>query len=337
MRSRAAAVDAVRETWTVAPRVHDLVRDLRHAARMLRRNVALTVVVVLTLGLGIGTNTAIFSVARAILLRSLPVRAPHELVLLRWISGPNPDVAYLTGEFSREAGTGHVSAASLPYPAFLRLREESRTLTDLLASGRLGDVAVNIDGQTELADVDVVSGSYFGALGISAVLGRPINPADDRPGVAQVAVLSHHFWDRRFKRDPSVLGRTLAIQAVPFTIVGVAPAGFEGTMQLGSGFDLALPVWAQAILAPDRPYLSNPKWYWLQVMARLSPNVPLAQAETEVNAVMRGAIESTRDRPQLRLAPGHQGLTRARNEQRVPLLLLTTVAGFVLVMSCASI
>lgn len=311
--------------------------DLVYSKRRIVGQPGLSSAIVLTFALGLGTNTAIFSVAHTILLESLPVRAPRELVLLQWTSGPDPDVAYLTGEFAREPGTGRVSAASFPYPAFARFTQASDTLTDLLASGRLADVIVSAGGHGDLADVELVSGSYFGALGVRAVLGRVIAPADDRAGSTQVAMLSHEYWQRRFGRDSGVVGTTITIQATPFTIVGVAPAGFRGTMQLGSSFDVAVPLSAVTALAPDRPYLSHPKWYWLQVMGRLKPTASQAQARNELNALMRESGDSAPDRPQIALVPGHQGLQRARDEQRMPVRLLTAIAGFVLLLSCASV
>jgi ABC-type antimicrobial peptide transport system permease subunit len=317
--------------------VRGLWPDLIYTARRIATHPVLSSVVILTMALGLGTNTAIFTVARTILLESLPVRAPHELVLLRWTAGPNPDVAYLTGEFSREPGTGRVSAASFSYPGFLRFAQECKTITALFASGRFGDLIVNAGGQAELADVELVSGSYFGALGVPIMVGRAITWADDRSTAAQVAVLSHDYWQRRFGRDPAVVGTTITIQATPFTIIGVAPSGFRGTMQLGSSFDVAVPLSSVSTLAANRPYLSHPKWYWLQVMGRVASTAPVAQAESELNALMPAGDSSARDRLQVAVAPGHQGLSKTREDQRIPVLLLTTIAGFILLLSCASV
>lgn len=311
-------------------------RDVAYAFRQLRRQPGFTAVVVLTLALGFGANTALFSVVDAVLLRPLPVADPSALVLFQWTSGPSPAVGYLTGEWWQEPATGRFTASSFSYPAFEAFRDDSTTLAATFAWADLRRASLAVDGEADLASGQLVSGGYYAGLGVPAILGRTITPEDDRAGAEVVAVISHGYWQRRFGGAPGVIGRTGTLDGRPFTIVGVSPRGFSGTLPVGHSADVSVPLLAWR--APGEPYLSKPAWYWLQVMGRLQPGVTAAQAETEMAArLASGSAGRAGDEPRLRLSDGSQGLTRRRHEQRQPLVVLAAVTGVVLLMACATV
>jgi predicted permease len=311
-------------------------RDLTHALRQLRRQPGFAVVVAVTLALGFGANTALFSVADAVLLRPLPVEDPSALVLFQWTSGPSPAVEYLTGEWWQEAGSGRVTSSSFSYPAFEAFGEPPTTLAATFAWAELRRASLSVGGRTDLAVGQVVSGGYYSGLGVPALLGRTITPEDDRVGADMVAVLGHGYWQRRFGGDAGVIGQTGMLDGRPFTIVGVTPSGFSGTLPLGQAADVSVPL--RAGRAPGEPYLTNPAWHWLQVMGRLRPGATAAQAEAEMAPRLASASAARGgDAPRLRLTDGSQGLTRRRDEARPPLVVLAAMTGLVLLMACATV
>jgi hypothetical protein len=198
-------------TW-----LENLYQDLHYGARQLRKNPGFTVVAVLTLALGIGANTAIFTVVNALLLRPLLVRHPEELVQL-----------------VRSSGSGRVNY-DFSYPDYQQLRDGGHILAGLFcatgvdATRRLV-VSQSTAAQAEFVRGQGVSGNFFQVLDVSAVIGRTLIPADDLEGNPQpVAVISHGLWQRRFAADPSVIGKTVTMDDVPFTIVGVTAPSFFG-------------------------------------------------------------------------------------------------------------
>jgi predicted permease len=310
--------------------------ELKGALRQMQRQPVFTTVVVLTLALGIGANTAIFSVVDAVLLRSLPVRDAHELVLFRWISAPNPSVSYLTGEWSLDPGTHRVTTSSFSYPAFEAFQREPGALRAVFACADARRLRIAIDGATELASVQLVSGDYYAGLGVSAMRGRAITREDDRVGADAVGVISHSYWQRRWGGDPNVVGRRVTVDGLAVTIVGVAPREFTGTMQLGSAPDLWLP-----LAARNATLRSDATAYWLEVMGRVSPNASRAAARAGLELVWRQASEGSSltpaNRPRLELTAGGQGLQQRRQGQRLPLMLLAATAGLVQLIACASV
>src|SRR5947209_8866261 len=192
-------------------------QDLRFALRQLRRTPGFAVVAVLTLALGIGANTAIFSVMNAVLLRSLPVANPDRLVMLHYNDQPR-----LSGQ------TGY-DDTSLPYEAFDSLRNEHAIFSDLMAYVPLAGSKLSLRYGEDASEgqADEVSGNFFSGLGVRPAIGR-IFTLDDEAQHSQNAVLSYSYWNARFTRDPNVLGKTLYVKGLPFTIVGVAAPAFVG-------------------------------------------------------------------------------------------------------------
>jgi hypothetical protein len=207
-----------REVWQW-PALEAICADLKYATRQLFKHPAFSLTAILTLALGIGATTAIFSVMNAVLLRSLPVPNPQELVYLH-LPDEQPDGARSTGD----------SETSFSLSVFEALRQDRSAFSGVMAFAPLGHDGAPVrigDELPEQASVEMVSGNFFSELGVSAVMGRAIVPEEEARH-AGVAVLSYAYWTRRFSRSPDVLGRVIHIKGIPFTVVGIASEGFQG-------------------------------------------------------------------------------------------------------------
>lgn len=245
--------------------MESLRRDLRHAARSLLRSRALTVTAVLTLGLALGANTALFSLVNAVLLRPLPgIAEPARLVNVH-----------------RSAADG-TSLHGFSHPDYRDLAERGRRFAELAAFNGRG-TSLGTGGAPEVVGTQVVSGNYFAVLGVRPMRGRLIGPTDDgAPGASPVAVVSHSLWQRRLGGDPGVVGRTIRLNGFPFTVVGVAPEGFEGHF-VGFPFDVFVPLSMAAQAAPDEDLAARDS-QWLELVGRLAPGVSRWQAQAGLAA-----------------------------------------------------
>jgi predicted permease len=327
--------DARRTGW-----LEDLIKDTRYAGRMMRRYPGFTLAAILSLALGIGANTAIFSVADALLLRSLPVTRPSELTFL-----------------SRAGYDEQILRFS--YPMYLKFRDGVPE-AGVAAMGSMSRVQATINGSNELIFGQLVTGNWFEVAGVSAAEGRLMTDADTKDvGSGAVAVLSHRYWTRRFGASPSVIGTTIALNGLPLTIVGVAPREFAG-LTVGERVDIWLPVSLQhelhlvgnaSINDADgrKPWLTQDGIDFLTVVARVPDSLGVAAATARFGAVRRpvreavaGAIEDPERRAyvlreRLELLPGARGLSPMRAYFTSPLALLMTTVAIVLVIGCANL
>ncbi len=245
--------------------------DTRFATRTLLKAPAFSLVVVLTLGLGIGANTAIFSLTDQVLLRLLPVRDPGQLVVL---DGP--------GAFQGRT----FNSGTFSYPMYRDFRDQN-TVFDGVIARFPAPLTLTTDGQAERVEGELVTGNFFGVLGVRAAAGRLFSADDDRvPGGHPVAVLSYDYWMRRFAGDRSVLDRKIALNGIPMTIVGVTPRGFHGVV-VGQSPDVMVPVMMKAQMTPTWDDLSNRRSRWLTVMARLKAGITRERAEAAMNVIYR--------------------------------------------------
>ena len=310
-------------------------QDLRYALRTLATAPAFTFVVVLTLALGIGANTAIFSLTDQVLLRLLPVKAPDRLVML---DGP--------GAFQGRT----FNTATFSYPMYRDFRDQNTVFDGVLARFP-APITLMADGQAERVSGELVSGNYFDVLGVRAHVGRTFTPDDDRtPGGHPVVMLSHHYWTRRFGADPRVLNRTVTLNGLPMTIVGVAPPGFYGIV-IGENPDVMVPVAMKAQMTPTWDDLQNRRSRWLTIMARLKDGVSREQAEASMNVLYRQINEQElteiknpsatfRQRfvtKHLFLNAGAKGQSDLRNDFSTPILVLMGMVGLVLLIACANV
>ncbi|HEX5421153.1 MAG TPA: ABC transporter permease, partial [Gammaproteobacteria bacterium] len=256
--------------------------DVRYSARSLRARPGFVAVVVLTLALGIGVNVAIFSLFQQILLRSLPVAEPEQLVNL---SDPGPKPSGL--EFGSISGGGN---SVFSYPMFRDLQRAQEPFMDI-AAYRIFDASLSTGRQAQRDSGMFVSGSYFPLLGFQPALGRLLGPEDDRvDGQAGSVVLSHAYWLSQFGGDPGVLGRKLIVNGTPLAIVGVAPAGFHGT-SVGSRAGVFVPITFRGTDAPASiPNHKNRRFYWVYLFARLKSGVTREEATAAINPLYRAIL-----------------------------------------------
>jgi hypothetical protein len=268
-------------------------QDLRFAARMLRKSPVFTTVAVLTLALGIGANTAIFTVINSVLLNTLPVNHPEQLVLLT-----NPD------EQGRAIGFDDGVRSLLTYPEFQDIAQHNAVFSGVLAaSSYTSSIPTAVEGSggsvdAAPAEVELVSGSYFSVLDVNPILGRAFTTeVDNLRDANPVAAISYGFWQERFAGARDVIGRKLRVLKTTYTIIGVTPAGFHGET-VGANPEIFVPLSMQSEISPGRDYLSretNPfvKTEWLQVIGRLTPGVSLAQAKAAIDMECPRTISSS--------------------------------------------
>lgn len=328
-----------------------LLRDLRYAIRTMGRSPGLSAVVILSLALGIGANSAIFSLMRTVMSNALPVRDPGRLVLLHWEGETWPKGLNQSGSGGLNLAASRSGSRSLAYPFFRELRSEGGVFDSVWAFAPLGivrrSVTLAADGAAERIDGEMVSGEYFIGLGVAAAAGRLLTPADERDG-AQVAVISHAYWLRRFGGEPGIVGRPVTINGLPFTIVGVASRRFFG-VEPGRAPDVFVPTMERLELSAwgYRPasggLLDNHRYWWTQVMARLKPGVDAAAVQRRADALFQPFVadalpESDRAKPPriaVEMAAG--GIDRLRNAYEEPLRLLMAMAGLILLIACANV
>lgn len=323
------------------PWVAALALNMRYAVRTLFRSPAVTAIAVLSLALGIGVNTAIFSLFNQLLLRPLPVPAPHELVNLA-APGPKPG-----SQSCNDAGD---CDAVLSYPMFRDL-EETGVLAGL-AGHRAFPVNLSYRGQTQNGEGMYVSGGYFSTLGLVPSIGRLLGRGDDETvGESSVAVLAHDYWVTRFGSAADVLNTTMVVNGHVLTIVGVAPAGFTGTT-LGIQPVVYVPIALRGVLDNFRGF-DNRRDYWMYVFGRLGPGATIDSARAALDRHYRsivndveaplqtGMSEATMEqfrRKPLMVEPGSRGQSAMRGEATgAALTMLFVVTGVVLVITCANI
>ena len=338
-----------------------MLKDLRHAIRMLLHAKGWTVVVVLSLALGIGANTALFSAINGLLLTKLSVKDPDTLVRFR-CAGRNDMVTSSSGYgFLSKTPDGQDVRATFSYPMFQQFVADNRTMTDLFACAPFGRVSAAVDGQAEIATAFISTGNYYRVLGVTARMGRTITPEDDQPGAPPVAVISSKYWHSRFGSDPAVVGKIVRINSVLVTVVGVISPEFTGVQQpLGDPPDISLPLALDPQLNTftGPPRLSQPTSWWLQVMGRLKPGVTAAQVQGNLEGVFRHTARAgldsylkslpEKDRttsvnqnrtevPHLLVEPGGRGVYDVFTDDLRSVTILSVVVALVLLIVCANV
>jgi hypothetical protein len=253
-----------------------MLNDLRHGARALLHAKGWTAVVVISLALGIGANTALFSATNGLFLRKLPVKDPDTLVRFRHAGRNDMVTSSSDYGFTRRDAAGRQVRSTFSYPMFQQFMADNRTLEDLFACAPYGRANVVVDGQADIATAFITTGNDYRVLGLTANPGRTILPADDRPDSPPVAVISPRYWRSRFAGRPDVIGKTVVFNNVPVTIVGVISPEFTDVQQaVREGPDIAVPLAMDTRFnasvpgpgGPEGPRLSQPAYWWLQVMA----------------------------------------------------------------------
>jgi macrolide transport system ATP-binding/permease protein len=319
--------EASRETWSFAA-IETFFKDLRYAMRMLRRSPAFTVVAVLSLALGIGANTAIFSLIDTLMLKSLPVPQPEQLVELLTVRG--------TSRFN-----------AFSYQAYLAIRDRNHAFSRVFASRTDRFYVVAQGAEPERADTSLVTGTFFAGLGVKPFIGQLIATEDDRAGAPAVAAISYAYWKRRFGLDHSVLGKKIAIEDIPHTIIGVTPPEFFGA-QVGHSDDIFIPLSTEALIHHPS-WMSSSGYKWLGLIARLKPGASILEARAEVATIFKGTLEDdlkiTKDAGDAafirtftaEVLPAGAGFSQLRRRFSRPLLILMVIVGLVLLIACANV
>ncbi|HTY85255.1 MAG TPA: ABC transporter permease [Silvibacterium sp.] len=340
--SLAARKESCRQAW--GTRWFDELRaDLRYAVRMLAKSPGFAAIAIGSLALGIGANTAIFSIAKHVLLDRLNVPHAEQLRLLMWTSKRESAVHSVWGDWNK--GYDGVYSTSFSYPIYEVLRKENRGLEDLFAFKGAGRMDVTINGQAEVIQAELVSGNYYQQMQIQPRLGRAITKQDDRPGAAPVAVISDEYWARRFNRSDSVIGRTILLNLTPTTIVGVNPPGFTGAKSVEASPEIFAPLAMESLVSRvwDGSLLENPNRWWLQIMARPKPGMSETAAQAQLTATLQQAVvalmkpKSGDALPRLLVMDGSRGLNEAGKQLAQPLFVLLALAGMVLMLACANL
>ena len=334
-------VTQTREAYRIRrgiPFLETLLQDLRYSLRRLRKSPGFAATAILTLALGIGATTGIFSVMNAVLLRSMPVPNPQQLVYLHVPTG-QPFGARQTG----------ISDTSFSQPVFEALRQDRRAFSEVMAFAPLsGDkVAVRVGNDSpEQASGDMVSGNFFSGLGVAMARGRSFAIEDERQHAA-VVVLSYAYWTRRFSRNPAVLGQTMYIKGIPFTITGVAADDFPG-VQPGEFTDFWIPLQRRPELNPwgsssDLTLYGSPNWWCLMLIARLAPGMVAEQAVAQATPAFQAAAYASLGAPDPKHpkvmftsapAKGIQGLG---DNYREPITVLMALVTLVLLIACSNV
>jgi putative ABC transport system permease protein len=324
--------EACRETWGLRV-VNNLIRDVRHGARVLRAQPGFTLAAILSLALGIGANTAIFQVVNAVRLRSLPVPRPHELAEIRLIGG------------NQGLGVSNGPNSHATYPLWQQIREHQRAFSRVFAWGN-SQIIVDRGADAKVVRVLWVTGETFPSLEIRPAVGRLLNEDDDRRQCVPGLVLSDAFWHSRFGGDRAVAGRTLQVLNQVIPIVGVTPPEFFG-MDVGTRFDIAMPACMQAVWGGR---LDRRDWFWLAVAGRLKQGWTVERAAADMQALSGPMFEATvptdyasdyvakRYREFRFTAVGaSNGASDLRAEYTTTLWILLAMTGLVLVLACTNI
>jgi predicted permease len=347
------AAEYSREVWIIAW-LDTLAADVRYASRTIAANKTFGALAILSLALGIGANTAIYSFMDSILLRSLPVPDAQSLVVLNWHAKATKRdfvMQAMSGTTYEDPKSG-VTAGIFPFPAFELFRKYDSVFSTVFAhcqSWQVRRVNLTIEGQADVATGWNVSGDYFRGLGVPPAAGRLITPDDDRAGAPAVAVVSHGFSQRRFGGAAHPVGRSVLIDNLPFTVVGVTPPEFFG-VDPAAAPDVYLPMHTNELLGAGKQFGFRPEaylaqnYYWVQVMGRLRPGVSLARAQAALAPAFQQWVASTaaNDRqranlPALVVKEGAGGLDSLRRQYSQPLYVLMTLVGLILALACANV
>src|SRR3989475_11536663 len=324
---------------TVIGWLDTVLRDLKYTIRMLARSPGFTAVAALPLALGIGANPAIFTLLDQVLLRLLPVKDPQQLVLLT-----------MRGRHYGSNWGGN----AISHPMFRDFRGHNEVFSDMFCRFPTS-ASLSFGQQGERVSVELVSGTYFATLGIAPAIGRILTPEDDQvPSGHPFVVLNYNFWKTRFAGDPQIVGKTLTLNNYKMTVVGVAPASFDG-VELGFSPKIFIPIMMQAQIIIGNPadMLKERRNRWVNAFGRLKPGVSQQQAKAALQPFMHSMLEqevqeaafahaSTYDRQEflkcwIDVLPGSQGRSYTRRQLSTPLWVLMATTGAVLLIACANL
>ncbi len=319
----------------------NLWQDIRYATRRLRKSPGFTLTVVVTLALGIGANTAIFTLVQGILLRSLPVADPLRLYRIG-----DTDNCCVNGGFVGENGDFDIFS----YDLYLHLKKSAPEFEQLAAvqAGRWGWSVRRGDEIAKPMQGEFVSGNFFSTLGLGAYAGRPLGESDDTPASTPAVVLSYRAWQTEFNADASIVGSTISINARPFTVVGIAPAGFFGDRVTDVPPDFWMPLNTEPYVRGPSSILHHETSNWLYPLGRVRPGTNIAVMQAKLSAALREWLATVPDytahggaqeipKQHVVVVPGGGGIQSLQIQTGTGLKMLMILAGVVLLIACANI
>jgi len=314
-----------------------MLSEIRYALRTFRKSPIFALVAILSLALGIGANTAIFTLVDQLLLRLLPIKDPQQLVLLNWRG--------------KHYGSNRGSNA-LSLPMYKDFRGRNQVFSGLMCRFAL-PLSISVNGRTERASGELVSGNYFQVLGVGAAIGRTFTPDDAKvPGGDPLAVLGYSYWKNRFAADPNIVGKTILVNNTKLTIVGVSQEGFDG-VEPGLANQIRIPVTMKKAMTPGWDDSDDRRSKWVQVFGRLEPGVSEEQAKASLQPIFKSILQmEVRDKPfahatefekaqflkaWIDVLPGSKGRSYLRQQFETPLWVLMAIVGLVLSIACANV
>ena len=314
--------------------IEEFFQDVRFGLRLIRKTPGFSAVVIFAIALGIGANTALFSLFNSVILRTLPVRHPEQLVVLS-----------VQNERSGEIN-------SFSYPMYRELRDKNSVFSGMLAQAG-AEMNATFAGESEKARGELVSGNYFEVLGVRPWRGRLFSQADDeKPGAHPLAVLSYEYWQRRFGGDAQIVGRTLILNGRPMTVIGITPPGFYGT-DLSEETDIRVPMMMATVFRPfPANRLQNSGHQWLEILARRKAGVSVSQAQASLDVLYRQVhedeirqlpprlgdyVKETARMSHIRLLPGSHGLGQLQAQISHAVLILFAITIIILLIACANL
>ncbi|HSB27349.1 MAG TPA: ABC transporter permease [Pyrinomonadaceae bacterium] len=322
----------------------NLLKDIRYGLRSLRRKPGFAAIAIITLTLGIGANTAIFTLVDAVMLKSLPVPNPQELVLFTDATGEGTSLTDTprVGQWNR-----------FSYSSYQYLRDHQQSFQDVTAirsgNSRLSVLSGDAAGAgAQRASGQLVAGNYFSVLGVTAMRGRLLTPEDDKPGAPPVAVISNRYWQLSLNSDGNAVGKSFILNGKSFTVVGITPPEFFGE-RVRQAPDFWLPLTFQPQIEIRDSFLTDNEAYWLMVMGRLKSATRLEQAQAEVNLALRQFLTEQAgsnlsddrrraiDNTYIQLVTGAGGISGLRTHYAKPLQTLMAIVAMVLLIACANI
>ena len=317
-----------------------LLQDIRYGLRQLRKSPAFTLTAILTLALGVGANTAVFTLVHAVMLKSLPVAEPSQLVRV----GDN-DNCCVQGSFQDDW-------SMFSYDAYRYFRDHTPQFQELAAVQSWGAIRLSVrpehsEAPAESTQGEWVSGNLFSTLGVGAYMGRTLTPADDQPSAPPVAVVSYRAWQQRFGGKPSFLGSVVQLNGIGFTVVGIAPPGFFGDRITTDPPEFWIPLSTEPLLRAGHSLLNDPNPAWIYVIGRVKPGTDQKSLEAQMNVelhqwlstVPKLVFNTPQDIPKqkLKLGPGGGGIANLKENFKQGLYMLMGASALVLLIACANL
>jgi predicted permease len=321
-----------------------LLQDIRYGLRQLRKAPGFTITAVVTLALGIGANTAIFTLVQGILLRSLPVTDPSRLYRI----GDNDDCCVEGGFPGDASDTGDFTIFSTDLYQYLNSNTPEFEQLAAVQAGQWTWSVRRGNAPAKPLHGEFVSGNYFGTLGLGAYMGREFSDSDDAPSAAPATVLSYKAWQAEYSADPAIVGSTIFVQAKPFTVVGVAPAGFFGDRVTDNPPDFWMPIHTEPYVRGDSSILHHQESNWLYLLGRVRPGTNIGALQSKITVTLRQWLYT---RPLLTanggagiipkmhvvLTPGGGGIQNLQQQTGNGLKMLMILSSVVLLIACANI